>query len=116
MYDWKSLTRAARRPLALALIAGPLLGSTALATESAARSVTVNYEDVNLTTLAGATRLYQRISDAARQVCGEPGYGLQARRLWQDCYRAAVADAVAAVNSPMLTTVYRDDSKAEPAA
>jgi UrcA family protein len=116
MNDWKSLTRASLRPLALALIAAPLLGSTALATEAAPRSVTVNYEDVNLTTLAGAMRLYQRISGAAREVCGEPGYGLEARRLWQECYRAAIADAVAAVNSPVLTTVYRDDKAAGPAA
>ena len=52
------------------------------------RSETVSYRDLNLSTIEGATALYLRIKRAANHVCDE------------SCYQAAIADAVAKVNSP----------------
>jgi UrcA family protein len=99
----------ARRRLCAAL-AGALtaaaLTAPALAADQAP-CMTVRYRDLDLTTTTGATMLYRRINGAARSVCGERGYGLFFERQWDNCYRAAVADAVAAVNSPLLTNLHR---------
>jgi len=62
----------------------------------------------NLGTTAGATVLYQRIRGAAGQVCGvssdrDLARGAQAKA----CAAHAVADAVAAVNAPALTSIYQ---------
>jgi len=88
-----------------------LLAAAALAAASApdgapaARSQAIRYADVNLATIAGATTLYHRIQGAARFVCGEEGRSLGEQQAWKQCYQSAVGEAVAAVNSPTLTTV-----------
>jgi UrcA family protein len=69
------------------------------------RSTKVNYSDLNLSTFAGARTLYQRISSAARTVCGEAGRRLEEQLDWNRCYRSAIADAVTRVNSPLLVAV-----------
>lgn len=77
----------------------------------AARTVTVNYRDLNLSTIEGATTLYQRLQGAARSVCDGPVGGLHAYQEWRSCYDAAIADAVAKVNSPLLTALHRGPDK-----
>lgn len=74
-------------------------------------SVTVNYRDLNLSTIQGATALYQRLTRAARSVCDGPQTGVHAYQEWRGCYQAAMADAVAKVNSPLLTTLFRGPEK-----
>ena len=95
-----------RKSIALALVC--VLGSAAaLASEAdTTHHVRVNYSDLNMGTVAGATTLYTRIRGAARFACGEQGRRWEEIRQWNDCYREAIADAVAAVNSPLLTSVY----------
>jgi len=62
--------------------------------------VTVNYRDLNLSTIEGATALYQRLQAAARAVCDGPqSEGVHAYQEWRSCYQAAIADAVAMVDS-----------------
>jgi UrcA family protein len=73
---------------------------------SGARSVTVSYRDLNLSTIEGATALYLRIRHAANSVCDEPGAGIAQFQEWKSCYQAAIADAVAKVNSPLLSAVH----------
>ena len=75
-------------------------------------SENVNYEDLNLTTLAGVTQLYGRIERAARLVCG-PNTDQSRMGQWKTCYRLAVAAAVARVNNPLLTAVH-DNRTAPP--
>ena len=76
------------------------------------RSVTVNFRDLNLSTIEGATALYLRIRRAADTVCSDTGTrGLAAYHEWRSCYQAAIADAVAKVNSPLLTAVSSGKSK-----
>ena len=53
----------------------------------------VNYEDLNLTTLAGVSVLYSRIERAARLVCG-PNNDQSRHGQWKTCYRMAIAAAV----------------------
>ena len=90
-----------------------LLGATPApaADPGGPRTETVNYRDLNLSTIEGATALYQRIRHAANSVCDEPGAGVARYQAWRSCYQAAIADAVAKVNSPLLTSVYGGKSK-----
>jgi len=68
--------------------------------------VTVNYRDLNLSTLDGATALYRRITRAARLACGQPDRSLFEQRHWKSCVQGAIAGAVATVNNPLLRTVH----------
>jgi UrcA family protein len=65
----------------------------------------VNYADLNLSTLAGASALYTRIQSAARRVCGDEN-DLSHLGIRKSCQRTAIAAAVAKVNSPSLTAVH----------
>ncbi len=69
-------------------------------------SVTVRYADLDLSTNAGATTLFHRIRGAAKGVCGTPGTSIVEQMDWRGCVDSAVSNAVAAVNSPMLTAVF----------
>jgi UrcA family protein len=91
------------RPVALVLILG-LIATRAFSAEPA--SVTVKYSDLDLSTPSGAHTLYSRISGAARTVCGYAGTDFIDQAIWKGCYRGAIADAVAKVNSPLLTAVH----------
>jgi UrcA family protein len=103
--------RAALVPACLA-VAGLLGSATAFAWTPASepRSVTVDYRDLNMNTLAGATALYARIHGAARLVCGDPGRNLSEQHAWDMCLKHAIEGAVSAVNSPLLTNVYRREN------
>jgi len=95
-----------RKSIALGLLCA-LASAAALPSQAnTLQQVRVNYGDLNLDTVAGATTLYTRIRGAARFACGEQGRRWEEIRQWNDCYREAIADAVAAVNSPLLTSVY----------
>jgi UrcA family protein len=69
------------------------------------RAEKVNYEDLNVDTLAGASILYHRIERAARAVCGAERAD-QESLMDMSCYRMAIAAAVAKVNSPWLTAIH----------
>ncbi len=108
----KSIHRSSFWSVAFASVAC-LLGATQAqaADPSGVRSETVSYRDLNLSTIEGATALYLRIKRAANHVCDEPGVGMEHFREWQSCYQAAIADAVAKVNSPLLAAVSSGKNK-----
>jgi UrcA family protein len=67
----------------------------------------VTYQDLNLNSNDGIHLLYKRIQGAANKVCGEVDVrDLQGMRVNKACVNRAISQAVAAVNSPMLTRVY----------
>jgi UrcA family protein len=102
--------RAALVPACLS-VAGLLASATAFAwNPPEPRSVTVDYRDLNMATLAGATTLYTRIHGAARQVCGDAGRNLSEQHARELCLQHAIESAVSAVNSPLLTNVYRREN------
>jgi UrcA family protein len=83
--------------------AAPVLAQTS----DAAPSVTVKYADLNIGSRADAQVLLKRIEAAANTACGGAP---DIRRLdqwtsFRACRRSAVARAVAAVESPMLTAL-----------
>ncbi|WP_447753693.1 UrcA family protein [Sphingopyxis fribergensis] len=88
--------------LSLILLAAPLAaaGTIAPATASAAgeerQSVTVRYDDLNLSSESGRGRLTTRVKLAVEKVCGGgPGYrqALRERAIAQRCQAATMADA-----------------------
>jgi UrcA family protein len=94
--------------LVLAL-AGVVASVTAFAGTAAfdAPSVSVRYDDLNLSTTAGVNKLYHRISAAAREVCPDvysrdPNVVIAA----QHCQAAAIARAVSEVNNPSLAMLH----------
>jgi UrcA family protein len=70
-------------------------------------SVSVRYDDLNLSTTAGVDTLYRRISAAARQVCPLGDLRDLQRVLAADrCQAAAVTKAVSEVNNPSLAMLH----------
>lgn len=70
-------------------------------------SVRVKYADLDLGARAGASVLLSRIEAAARTACGGAPDIRQLDRVarFEACRRSAVARAVAAVDSPLLTAL-----------
>ena len=76
-------------------------------TNTQRRSETVKFSDLDITSRAGATVLYQRLVTAAAHVCRDPGEShrpeLQAQR--SRCRDQAVGDAVVTIDTPAVTTI-----------
>jgi len=90
--------------------AAPVLAQTS----DTVPSVLVKFGDLNIGTTAGAKVLLNRIEVAANTACGDAP-DIRLLRQWasfQACRRSAVARAVAAVDSPMLTAVAQGGSPA----
>jgi UrcA family protein len=67
----------------------------------------VKYGDLNVSSTAGATVLYNRIRTAAEQVCRPlDNRDFAFKRLKEACIHNAIADAVTKVNQPALFSVY----------
>jgi UrcA family protein len=73
------------------------------------RSQAVRFSDLATDTVQGAAALYQRINNAAEYVCRDldPSRALALKEPHVRCVRAALSDAVAAVNRPALTAYAR---------
>ena len=110
-------------------LTAPVLCLTAAATLSCAApviaqtsdtvpSVSVRYGDLNIASRPGAQVLLKRIEAAANTACGGAPDVRQLDRLasFEACRRSAVARAVVAVNSPVLTAMARGGHPASFAA
>ena len=77
-------------------------------------SVTVKYSDLNTGSRLGAQLLLKRIEAAANTVCGGAPDIRQLDQLasFEACRKSAVARAVAAIDSPMLTAMAHGGSPA----
>ena len=72
-------------------------------------SITVSYSDAAFGTRDGTARVYKKLRNAARKVCGmSPGVQLALDRqvAGQKCLEKALADAVQRIDRPMLTSVH----------
>ena len=106
------LCRAAAATLACA---APVLAQSSLAqTSDTVPSVAVKYGDLDLGSPAGARVLFRRIEAAAKTACGGAPDIRQLDQLarFEACRRSAVARAVVAVDSPMLTAMAHSGSPA----
>jgi UrcA family protein len=71
-------------------------------------SVSVGVGDLNLAAEAGAASALSRIHNAARSICGTAPDAKDLGRTadYRDCMTAAIAPAVASLNSPLVTALY----------
>jgi len=81
-----------------------VVGATAATSDGEPLKEVVAYRDLNLNRPEGISALYQRVSNAAAQVC----HPLQSRELskmkpWKDCVHGAISRAVTQINVPALT-------------
>jgi UrcA family protein len=99
-----------RTATAFALIAACVAvaaSGNARAAAADAPTVKVRYADLNLATEQGSLALYGRIVAAAQKVCApEDLRDLQAVAAARGCRQEAISQAVRAVHSPMLASVY----------
>ncbi len=95
-----------------AAVAAGLMGVMVLAAARAPAAplggdVAVNYADLDISTTAGAEKLYERIRQAAAQVCPSVDFiEVQRHAMAERCQNAAVAQAVSRIASPQLAAVY----------
>ncbi len=104
-------------PLVTLMIALAPVGANASETAMIRKSVTVRVSDLDLKQPADAAKLYQRIRRAAERACGDglTGGSPLAQPVDRDCVLNAIAHAVAAVDRPLLTTIYQRTAGAAPA-
>jgi len=96
----------------MALYAIPPSALAGTAPNDGARQETVRFGDLDLTRPAGAQELYRRITHAARDVCetfspGGSAVGISNRV----CIDRAIAQAVADIDSPLLTERYERQAR-----
>jgi UrcA family protein len=94
-----------RSVLALATTVSLGLSTASLAAPSSGDEFVtrvVRFNDLDISTAAGARTLYGRIASAARAVCREHTYDLA-----RDCRARALDDAVHGVGSPLLISIHR---------
>ncbi|HEY7797660.1 MAG TPA: UrcA family protein [Hyphomonadaceae bacterium] len=97
-----------RTLIATTAILGALAPVPSAVAEPVVRSsVRVSYADLDLSREAGAYVLLQRIEAASQRVCGpRPSpRNLKIHIHYQACYRDAVSQAVAEVESPLLSAL-----------
>jgi UrcA family protein len=101
--------RGIKASLAAAVMGVMVLGA-AVAPASAGQlvgpDVTVRYSDLDLNTVAGAEKLYERIQQAAAQVCPQADKRLIEYQAVMRCRNTVVAHAVSSVSNPQVTAVY----------
>jgi len=109
----KSTQARSLRHAALAALVCVLGTATSWAAPGEARSITVRFADLDLSSIAGAKTLYHRIQAAASQVCRPVGTDPIEQFGSRACARKATADAVSKVNNPLLTAVHTGRTPAE---
>ena len=81
--------------------------AVASANDVTVRQEVVSYSDLDVTQFDGAQALYDRITQAAREVCGRVApWPVDAGAVVRACRKDATARAVADVNEPALTNYY----------
>jgi UrcA family protein len=104
----KSNVKSINRPIILGYAAAMWLACGLVASNAhagdEARSETVKFADLDLSSPAGVEALYGRIHAAARRVCDQPP-GEQAGV--GRCMRKTEGEAIGKVNVPLLTAFYQ---------
>jgi UrcA family protein len=71
------------------------------------RQKVVSYKDLNLSSTEGVAVLYKRIQRAAVEVCGDyDSFSLSRQPSVRACIDQATSQAIAKIDSPMLTSLY----------
>ncbi len=91
--------------LTIAAAAVAMAGAAAAQAADGGSSIKVRFDDLNVASAAGAQVLLDRIDAAAAKSCGgAPDIRLMPEHAsFEACRKAAIAQAVTAVDQPMLT-------------
>ena len=96
-----------RSGLVAGLMGFMVLGATQVPAAALNTDVVVKYADLDISTTAGAEKLYERIRQAAAQVCPQVSAIEISRHLAaQRCQEALVAHAVDSIGNPQLAAIY----------
>jgi UrcA family protein len=111
------------RTLGLSLVTAAALAGTALAASNDGmirKDVQVYYHDLDLRTDAGARMMLVRISNAAKEACGNPmfysSYSVApsyANQVFAKCQAEAIQRAVISLNAPAVNKIYAQNSNAQ---
>jgi len=94
-------------PIRITMAAAAMIAALATGAAADVPQIHVKYGDLNVNTPAGAAALLRRIRFAADRVCEyRDTRDLSVRAIVRACTNHSVADAVATVNNPSLTSVY----------
>jgi UrcA family protein len=76
-------------------------------------SITISYSDAAVLSQSGAAKIYRKLKNAARKVCGiGPGrQGVAEYAAKMECYEGALAEAVRRIDRPLLTAVHEASSR-----
>jgi UrcA family protein len=96
--------------LGFAAAAQPAYAEPVSAAERGA-SIKVYFADLNLSDRAGAQELLQRLRHAATNVCVVVHRNLDYARYYDSCVGGSVDDAVAKLNSPLLTALNSESGR-----
>lgn len=109
----QSSSSSARRALGLAgFIALSLVAASASASDDAVVQKTVRYADLNLDKSADASRLYERLGNAAEAVCSHhEGRDLLTRKMRRACESEALSNAVLELDNPAVTALHTADAR-----
>ncbi len=103
----RSSSRSGYRAGIVAGLMGVMVLAAARAPAAMPGDVAVNYADLDISTTAGAEKLYERIRLAAEQVCPAVDFmDLQRHRVAVRCLNEAVAHAVNSIASPQLAAIH----------
>lgn len=108
----KMNTKTVARFVSIALIGAAFAGPQVFAADpsDAVRTETIKFADLSLDSQAGAVSLYQRIHQAAKRVCEQPGTdqrNLRVMDMQQSCIARAESRAVDNVHSGALSVYYQ---------
>ncbi|NWG54949.1 MAG: UrcA family protein [Hydrogenophilaceae bacterium] len=97
------------RPLLLAAALACALAAPALA-HGEEHSIRVERADLNLQSESGAAAMLNRLESASKGVCGVANgrVDLTTRNVERACVEEAMADAIYALDAPLVTALYED--------
>jgi UrcA family protein len=106
------------------ITAATALGVASLGIANAAGSdpyephtVTVKYDELDMSTQQGAKELYARLRAASKQVCARlDGRDLREHAAFRACYEQALGDAVLHVNRESVTALHQRATHGERAS
>lgn len=107
MFTASSRSSSGYRAGIVAGVMGVMVLAAAQAPAAVRDDVAVNYADLDISTTAGAEKLYERIRRAAEQVCPRVDFmDIQRHAVAVRCQNEAVAHAVNSIASPQLAAVH----------
>jgi UrcA family protein len=84
------------------------IANAAVSATAGAPTITVKYDELDVTTQRGAQELYARLRAASKQVCAPlDSRDLRRHYAWKACYTQALSNAVVQVNREAVTALHQ---------